>query len=75
MAFDTVNERLAMVNGLFAAVPKALPEAASGFTAKMGAMMLDLFPVALAAPVAPTPRTQPFRMRRRRSPATGIRIR
>jgi len=55
MAFDTTDERSAMVNMLGLPVPVAIPDAAAGFTAKMAAMFLFMFPVdGLAPPVAST---------------------
>ncbi len=45
MAFDTRDERRAMVDLLGCPVPQALPDAAAGFTSKVAAMMLYMFPV------------------------------
>ena len=50
MAFDTKDERLAMVANLCSPVPFALPEAAGSFTAQTAALMLQMFPAQMPEP-------------------------
>ena len=55
MAFDTADERAAMLNLLGMPVPMAMPVAVGGFTLETSALMLYMFPADLptAAVVIP----------------------